>query len=90
MDRFSLCEKNGPGGLIMANHSDDHTVELGAAMDYAEHTATYDRFVGLAKWGALVCMALMAAMAFGFFTSAGFFSSTILFLGILAIAFVIL
>ena len=74
----------------MANHSDDHTVELGAAMDYAEHTATYDRFVGLAKWSTLVCVALLAAMAFGFFTSAGFFSSTVLFLGILAIAFVVL
>ena len=74
----------------MAHHSDDHTVELGAAMDYPEHTSTYGLFVNLAKWGAIVCIALMAAMAFGFFTSAGFISATILFLGILALAFFLL
>jgi Bacterial aa3 type cytochrome c oxidase subunit IV len=74
----------------MAHHSDDHTVELGAAMDYSEHTATYGRFVNLAKWGALTCIALMASMAFGFFTSAGFFSATILFFGILGLAFFLL
>lgn len=71
----------------MANHSDDHTVELGAPMDYAEHTATYGRFVNLAKWSAIVCMALMAAMAFSFFTPAGWFSGLILFAGIIAVAF---
>jgi small-conductance mechanosensitive channel len=74
----------------MAHHSDDHTVELGAAMDYPEHTATYGLFVNLAKWGALVCIALMAAMAFGFFTSAGFISAFILFIGILGLAFFLL
>ena len=74
----------------MAHHSDDHTVELGATMDYSEHTATYGIFVNLAKWGALVCIALMAAMAFGFFTSAGFISATILFFAILALAFFLL
>jgi Bacterial aa3 type cytochrome c oxidase subunit IV len=74
----------------MAHQLDDHTVELGAAMDYPEHTATYGRFVNIAKWGALICIALMAAMAFGFFTSAGFISASILFLGILALAFFLL
>ncbi len=74
----------------MANHLDDHTVELGAAMDYPEHTSTYALFVNLTKWGAIVCIALMAAMAFGFFTSAGVISASILFLGILALAFFLL
>jgi Bacterial aa3 type cytochrome c oxidase subunit IV len=74
----------------MANHSDDHTVELGAAMDYPEHTATYGLFVNIAKWSAIVCIALLIAMAFGFFTSAGFISSTILFFGINILAFFLL
>ena len=36
-------------------------------------------FLALAKYGSLFCAALLVAMAFGFFTSAGFFSATILF-----------
>jgi Bacterial aa3 type cytochrome c oxidase subunit IV len=74
----------------MASHNEDHTVELGAAMDYAEHTSTYSLFVSLAKWGAIVCIALLAAMAFGFYTSAGFFSATVLFLGIVVLAYFLL
>jgi Ni,Fe-hydrogenase I cytochrome b subunit len=75
---------------MMANHNEDHSVELGAAMDYSEHTATYSLFVKLAKWGAIVCMALLAAMAFGFYTSAGFLSATVLFLGVLILAYFLL
>jgi hypothetical protein len=74
----------------MAKHSEDHTVELGAEMDYSEHTATYSLFVNLAKWGAIVCIALLASMAFGLFTSAGFFSATVLFLGVLILAYFLL
>lgn len=74
----------------MAQHSDDHSVELGAAMDYPEHTATYGLFVNITKWGAIVCIALLIAMAFGFFTSAGWISSTILFIGINILAFFLL
>jgi Bacterial aa3 type cytochrome c oxidase subunit IV len=74
----------------MATHNEDHTVELGAAMDYSEHTSTYLLFTKLAKWGAVVCIALLAAMAFGFYTPAGFVSATILFLGILILAYFLL
>ena len=63
----------------MAEHMPGGPVEMGAKMDYAEHERTYALFVGLAKWGVLVCAALMVAMAFGFFTTAGFFSATVLF-----------
>ena len=63
----------------MADHTPAGPVELGAEMDYAEHDKTYARFVGLAKYGSLFCAALLVAMAFGFFTSAGFISATILF-----------
>jgi len=69
----------------MADHTPAGPVELGAAMDYAEHDATYNRFLALAKYGSLVCVALLAAMAFGFFTSAGFFSALVLFVLVCAV-----
>ena len=67
-------------GFTMAHHSPAGPVEMGAPMDYPEHEMTYRLFVGLAKYGTLHVVALMIAMAFGFFTSAGFFSSLILFI----------
>lgn len=63
---------------------------MGAAMDYAEHEKTYDLFLGLSKWGTVACVALLIAMAFGFFTTAGFVSSTILFIIIMGIAWFLL
>ena len=53
-------------------------VEVGAAMDYAEHDKTYNGFIKAAKWGTIVICALMIAMAAGFFTTAGFFFSLLL------------
>jgi hypothetical protein len=64
----------------MADHPPTGPVELGASMDYAEHERTYGLFLALAKYSSLVCVALLAAMAFGFFTTAGFFSATALFI----------
>lgn len=69
----------------MADHSPTGPVELGAEMDYSEHDKTYHRFLLLAKYGSLFCVALLVAMAFGFFTPAGFISSTILFVLVCAI-----
>lgn len=63
----------------MADHSPTGPVETGAVMDYQEHEKTYSMFVGMAKYGTLHVVALMIAMAFGFFTSAGFFSALVLF-----------
>ena len=63
----------------MADHSPSGPVEVGAQMDYAEHEKTYNMFIALAKYGSVFCIALLVAMAFGFFTSAGLISSTILF-----------
>lgn len=63
----------------MADHASEGAVELGANMDYAEHEKTFRLFLGLTKYVALVTAALLIAMAFGFFTSAGFISATILF-----------
>ena len=73
----------------MAEH---HTgpVETGAAMDYAEHEKTYNLFVNAAKYGTLFCVALLVAMAAGFFTSAGFFSSLLLLILINVLGVVVL
>lgn len=69
----------------MAENVPTGPVELGGEMDYQEHEKTYSMFLTLAKYGTLSCAALMIAMAFGFFTSAGFISSTILFVLVCAI-----
>ena len=74
----------------MASNTPTGPAELGAEMDYSEHEKTYSLFVGLAKWNVLVIIALLIAMAFGFFTSAGFFSATILFILICALGFYLL
>lgn len=74
----------------MAHDAPAGPVETGAAMDYVEHERTYAMFVGLAKYGTLACVALCAAMAFSFFTTAGWFSGIILFVLISAIGAAIL
>jgi len=75
----------------MADHSPAGPVETGAQMDYREHEHTYRLFLSIAKYGTLVCAALLIAMAFGFFvSSAGFFSATVLFLVVCAVGAFIL
>ncbi len=68
----------------MAEH-DTSPAELGAEMDYGEHEKTYSLFLTMTKWGVISCVALLVAMAFGFFTPAGFISSLILFILIFAV-----
>jgi len=67
-----------------------HPVELGAEMDYPEHEKTYSLFLTIAKYGALHVVALLIAMAVGFFTSAGFLTAFILFIILSAIGFYLL
>ncbi len=69
----------------MAENLPAGPAETGAEMDYAEHERTYNLFLGLTKYVSLVSIAILIAMAFGFFTSAGFISSTILFILISAV-----
>lgn len=64
----------------MADNSPTGPAELGAEMDYREHEKTYSMFLELTKYGTLFTVALLIAMAFGFFTSAGFFSAFVLFI----------
>jgi hypothetical protein len=74
----------------MADHSPTGPVETGAQMDYPEHEKTYSMFIALSKYGALFCAALLIAMAFGFFTNAGFFSATILLILVYAVGWALL
>ena len=67
----------------MADQTPTGPVEMGAEMDYAEHDKTYNLFLVLAKFGSLVVAALMVSVAFAFFTTAGFFSASVLFILIL-------
>ncbi|MCT8997694.1 aa3-type cytochrome c oxidase subunit IV [Chelativorans intermedius] len=69
----------------MADRQPEGPVEMGADMDYAEHERTYNLFLTIAKYGCLVVAATLIAMAFGFFTSAGFISSIILFILVCAL-----
>jgi len=54
--------------------------ETGAAMDYAEHDKTYNMFLAGAKYGTIVIVALMIAMAIYFFTGAGAITSILAFI----------
>ena len=65
-------------------------VEMGAPMDYPEHEKTYNLFIAGAKYGTLFCVALMIAMAAGFFTSAGFFSALLLLIILNVVGFILL
>lgn len=71
------------------HHEDTGPLEVGAAMDYAEHDKTYAGFVNLAKYGTLACVSLMAAMAFGFFAG-GPVSGTVFFIGLMVLGYLIL
>ncbi|MEN3147780.1 aa3-type cytochrome c oxidase subunit IV [Neorhizobium sp. IRAMC:178] len=63
----------------MDNHHSG-PVETGASMDYAEHDRTYNAFIAGAKWGTMVIVILMIAMAAGFFGGAGFIGSLLVFI----------
>ena len=68
----------------MAEHHDG-PLETGAEMDYSEHEQTYSMFISITRWTVLFNVALLIAMGFGFFTSAGFVSSVILFVVLLVV-----
>ena len=74
----------------MADHTPTGPLEMGAPMDYPEHDRTYHGFLAFAKYGTLHCIALLIAMAFGFFTSAGMFSAVVLFILISAVGILLL
>ena len=63
----------------MAKHHSG-PVEMGAPMDYAEHEKTYNYFLSATKYGTMFCVALLIAMAAGFFTTMGLIGSVVLFI----------
>lgn len=63
----------------MAEDNYSGPLEMGAKIDYVEHEKTYNLFLNITKYSVLGSVALLIAMAFGFFTTAGFVSATILF-----------
>ena len=63
-------------------------LELGADMDYGEHRRTYSLFLEATKWGTMVVIALLVAMAVGFFMSGGFIGATVVFFGAILAGFV--
>ena len=73
----------------MAEHHSG-PVEVGASMDYAEHDKTYSGFIFAAKYGSMTIAILLICMAVGFFSSAGFIFSTLLFIILTAVGFYLL
>ncbi len=63
----------------MADKGKSSPLETGAPMDYKQADQTYTWFLSGAKYTTIFCVALLAAMAFGFFAG-GWFSGTILFI----------
>ena len=62
----------------MADQTYDLSEKDGAPMDYPEHEATYSLFLLMVKWGIIFNVALLIAMAAGFFMGAGFIGGTLI------------
>lgn len=63
----------------MADNHPSGPAETGAEMDYAEHERTFAMFISMSKWIVIFCVALLIAMAFGFFAGGGLFGGIVLF-----------
>ena len=64
-------------------------VETGASMNYNEHEKTYDLFISATKYSTVFLVALLIAMAAGFFGGAGFLGGTFIWI-VLSVAGVFL
>jgi hypothetical protein len=64
-------------------------VETGAPMNYEEHEKTYDLFIVASKYATILLVALLIAMAAGFYTAGGFIGGIITFF-VLAVVGVIM
>jgi len=64
--------------------------EAASPMDYAQHERTYASFLWLTKWGIAGNVAVLVAMAFGFFGGFGLFGGILIFLLLIAIAYFVI
>jgi len=71
----------------MAENQPTGPAETGAEMDYAEHERTFAMFLTMSKWLVALCVALLVAMAFGFFAGGGLFGGIIVFVILTVLAF---
>lgn len=55
-------------------------VEVGVPMNYREHEKTYNGFLAMTKYGTMMLVVLMLAMAAGFFGGAGLLGGALLFI----------
>ena len=69
----------------MADHSYDVNDD-GAPMDYSEHERTYSLFLAITKWGVIFNVALLLALAVGFFMGGGFIGGLLAFLVLLVVS----
>ncbi len=74
----------------MAEQGSIEISEDGAEMDYLAHEKTYEVFLNIFKWGTVGSIALMVAMAVGFFGGGGLIGGTIAFVILMAISAFIL
>lgn len=61
-----------------------------SVMDYAEHEKTYELFLSGSKILTVVSVALLVAMAFGFFAGGGFIGGTVVFIALLILSWFLL
>ncbi len=70
----------------MADQTYDVNHDQGAPMDYPQHENTYSMFLWLTKWGVLFNIALLVAMAVGFFMGGGFIGGVLSFIVLMVVA----
>jgi hypothetical protein len=74
----------------MAEDHPSGPAETGAEMDYPEHERTYSMFLSMSKWLVVLCIALLIAMAFGFFAGGGLFGGIVAFVILVILSYFIL
>lgn len=74
----------------MANGDTGSQTDENKVMDYAEHEKTYEMFLSGSKIVTVTSVALLAAMAFGFFAGGGFIGGSVVFIALLILSWFLL
>ncbi|MGB7431128.1 MAG: aa3-type cytochrome c oxidase subunit IV [Ahrensia sp.] len=74
----------------MANGDTGAQADENKVMDYPEHEKTYEMFLSGSKIVTVTSVALLAAMAFGFFAGGGFIGGSVVFIALLILSWFIL